>query len=41
MLRTTAAANILQAQKGRWMFAPMRVALALKQVAYRRRQGSV
>jgi hypothetical protein len=34
MLHTTATANILQAPKGRWMFA-------FKQVAYRRRQGSV
>jgi hypothetical protein len=39
MLYTTATANILQAPKGRWMFAPMRV--AFKQNAYRRRQGSV
>jgi hypothetical protein len=41
MLHTNAAANILQAPKGRWTFAPMRAAFALKQVAYRRRQGNV
>jgi Ternary complex associated domain 9 len=41
MLHTIAAANLLQAPKGRWMAAPVRVVFANNHVAYRRRQGSV